>query len=76
MAEVIQFIGVKDLKEEEREVVNALSTEYYEKIKVALQNLTSMAVHVKTQNDIADEGKEKKRKKFSIKVRVLLKFTP
>ena len=69
--EVIQFIGVSDLKEEEQAIVNALSTEYYEKIKVALHNLTSMAVHVKTQNDEADEGKEKKRKKFSIKVRVI-----
>ena len=41
------------------------------KIKTYLHNLTSVAVHIKTQKDEADKGKEKKRKKFSIKVRVL-----
>lgn len=71
MAEVIQFIGVADLDEAEQEIVKRLSTEYYEKIKIALHNLTSMAVHVKTQKDDADEGKEKSRKKFSIKVRAI-----
>lgn len=69
--EVIQFIGVADLKEEEQVIVNKLSTEYYGKIKTYLHNLTSVAVHIKTQNDEAGEGKEKKRKKFSIKVRVI-----
>ncbi len=63
--EVIQFIGVNELSEEEQAIVKALSTEYYGKIKVALKNLTSMAVHIKTQK------KEGSQKKFSIKVRVI-----
>ena len=69
--EIIQFVGVADLKEDEQAVVKALSEEYYQKIKTYLQNVTSMAVHIKTQKDEAGKGKEKKRKKFSIKVRVL-----
>ncbi len=63
--EIIQFIGVNDLSEEEQAIVNALSTEYYQKIKVALKNLTSMAVHIKMHK------KEGSKKKFSIKVRVM-----
>jgi hypothetical protein len=69
--EVIQFIGVKDLSEEEQAIVNTLSTEYYGKIKTYMHNLTSVAVHIKTQKDEAGKDKEKKRKKFSIKVRVM-----
>jgi len=70
MTEVIQFIGVSELNEEEQEIVKRLSEEYYEKIRVSLHNLTSLAVHVKTQKDDAEEGKEK-QKKFSIKVRAI-----
>jgi len=69
--EIIQFIGVNKLGEEEKAIVEALATEYYGKIKTYLHNITSVAVHIKTQKDEADKGKEKKRKKFSIKVRVI-----
>ena len=37
--EVIQFIGVADLKEEEQVIVNKLSTEYYGKINCSFLNL-------------------------------------
>lgn len=68
--EAIQFIGVKDLSDAEKATVNTLSTEYYQKIKVALKNITSLAVHVKLHGNIEDNEKSKK-KKFSIKVRVI-----
>lgn len=63
--EVIQFIGVNELSEDEQLIVNTLATEYYGKIKRALKNLTSMAVHVKTYK------KEGAKKKFSINIRAI-----
>lgn len=63
--EIIQFIGVKDLKPEEQEMVKILSAEYYGKIKRSLKNLTSMAIHIKTHHN------EGTKKKFSIHVRVI-----
>jgi hypothetical protein len=63
--EIIQFIGVKDLSEDEKEIVNTLSTEYYGKIKRSLKNLTSMVVQVKIYQ------KEGAKKKYSINVRVI-----
>ncbi len=63
--EVIQFIGVNELLEEEQETVKKLSAEYYDKIKRALNNITSLAIHVKTH------GKDGQRKKYSIHVRAL-----
>ena len=58
--EVIQFIGVSDLEPEEQSVVNRLSTEYYDKLKRQINNMTSLKVHVK----VAD--KEGNRKRFDI----------
>ena len=63
--EQIQFIGVNELNEEEQAVVNTLSTEYYDKIKRSLKNLTSMVVHIKLYK------KEGSQKKYSIHVRVI-----
>ena len=63
--EVIQFIGVSDLNAEEQAIVNALSTEYYQKIKRSLNNLTSLAVHVKVHS------KEGSKKKFAIRIRAI-----
>lgn len=63
--EVIQFIGVRELEPEEQQVVSNLSTEYYGKLKRAVKNFTSLAVHVKTHN----KGGEKK--KFSVHIRLI-----
>ena len=62
--EVIQFVGVNKLEALEQDVVNKLTTEYYEKLKRSLNNLTSLIVHVKTY-DV-----EGSKKKFSIHTRV------
>jgi ribosome-associated translation inhibitor RaiA len=63
--EIIQFKGVSDLSEEEKGVVNTLSTEYYQKIKRELKNITSIELHVKTYK------KEGGRKKYSIHLKVI-----
>ena len=45
--EQIQFVGVSKLPPEEQQIVNDLATEYYEKIKRSVKNLTSLVVHIK-----------------------------
>ena len=64
--EIIQFIGVNELEDADQAVVNKLSTEYYEKIKRSLNNLTSMTVHIKTYKD---EGGN--RLKYSMHTKVI-----
>lgn len=66
--EVIQFIGVKELSPEEQTIVNTLSTEYYQKIKRSLKNLTSLVVHIKSYEK---SGKEEKKKKYSVHIRAI-----
>jgi len=61
--EVIQFIGVSDLKVEEQQAVQSLAEEYYDKIKRQLNNVTNLSVHVKCYE------KDGARKKFSINVK-------
>lgn len=63
--EIIQFIGLDDLNEEEKTVLKELSEEYYEKIKRSLKNMTSLAVHVKIYKN------EGSRKKYSLHVRAI-----
>lgn len=62
--EVIQFVGVSDLKVQEQETVQSLAEEYYDKIKRQLNNVTNLTVHVKCYE------KDGARKKFSINVKV------
>lgn len=68
-AEVIQFIGVDELNDEEKATCNDLANEYYDKIKEALKNVTSLVVHVKIYSG---KGKENKHaKKYSICARAV-----
>jgi len=62
--EVIQFVGVSDLKVDEQQTVQTLSEEYYDKIKRQLNNVTNMTVHVKCYDTTGA------RKKYSINVKV------
>ncbi|MFO8015551.1 MAG: hypothetical protein R6U32_00445 [Candidatus Woesearchaeota archaeon] len=48
--EKIQYIGVEDLSKEEKEGLDRLSAEYYDKIQRELQNITSLKVHVKRES--------------------------
>ena len=67
--EEIQYIGVNELDDNEKEVVDKLSAEYYDKIKRELKNITSLKIHIKTYQTA---GGVAKKKKFSINVRQLL----
>ena len=46
--EVIQFVGVRELEPAEQDTVQSLSTEYFEKIKREMHNITNVVVHVTT----------------------------
>ncbi len=63
--ETIQFIGLNELKAEEQARVRDLSAEYYDKIKRALKNITSLVVHIKLHK------KEGNRRKFSAHVKAI-----
>lgn len=62
--EQIQYIGLEQLNDEEKEILNRLSKEYYEKIRRTLKNETTIIVHVK------EHKKTGNRKKYSVHVRV------
>lgn len=62
--ETIQFVGVSELSAEEQSTVNSITTEYFEKIKRELHNLTNMTVHVKSYQ------KEGAKKKYSLHVKI------
>jgi hypothetical protein len=63
--DIIEFVGLSELDEEEKEVLNNLSTEYYPKIKRLLKNVTSLVVHVKAYK------KKGTKQKYSLHVRAI-----
>lgn len=63
--EIIQFIGVKELEKPEADIVRKLATEYHDKIKISLNNLTSLVVHIKQYS------KGGKQRKYSIHLRAI-----
>lgn len=63
--ELIQYVGVKDLSDEEKGAIKGLASEYFEKIKRAVQNISTLVVHIKSY---ASGGK---RKKYSTHIRAL-----
>jgi hypothetical protein len=63
--ELIQYVGVKDLSDEERGIVNRLTSDYFDKVKRAFSDLSKLVVHIKSY---AGGGK---RKKFSMHLRAL-----
>ncbi|MBS3113408.1 hypothetical protein J4418_04975 [Candidatus Woesearchaeota archaeon] len=50
MAEVIQYIGMDDLDEDQKRLLEKISEEYYDKIKRRLHNETSLSIHLKCYN--------------------------
>lgn len=64
--ELIQFVGLNDLSPEEIDTVNALSQEYFSKLKRAIKKLSTLIVHIKCY-----DKKDKGRKKFSLHLRCL-----
>ncbi len=65
MMEPIQIVGIKELDEPEKDIVNKLANEYFLKFKRELQNFTSLVVHIKCYN------KDGKKKKYSINARII-----
>jgi hypothetical protein len=63
--DIIEFVGLPDLDEDEKRILNTLSTEYYQKIKRTLKNVTSLVVHVKKYK------KQGKKHKYSLHVRAI-----
>src|SRR3989338_190524 len=62
----IKFVGMDLLNDVEKETINKLSTEYFDRIKRALNNLTEMIVITKIYGDT---GKPDKRKKYDIHIK-------
>jgi len=65
MVEPIQIVGIKELDDMDKDIVNKLANEYFLKIKRELQNITSLIFHIKCYK------KEGKKKKYSINARAI-----
>lgn len=63
--EIIQFKGLKELSDEEKDVLNEISAEYYPKIKREMHNITSIELHVKVHS------KGGSKKKYTAHLRVI-----
>lgn len=63
--EPIQVTGIDVLDEKEKILANKIINEYYEKIFRELQNITSVAVHIKAHT------KGGKAKKFDIRAKAI-----
>ena len=63
--EQIKIIGIKELNEEEIDIVNKLAKEYYSKVQRAIKNITSIVIHVKIYNVTG------KRKQYEVNVKVV-----
>jgi ribosome-associated translation inhibitor RaiA len=63
--EPIQFIGLNALEDVDQQMVQTLTTEYYDKIQRELKNLTSLVIHIKTA------AKEGHRHRYEVTVRAI-----
>ncbi len=62
--ETIQYAGVDNIDPHQKWILDKLATEYYQKFKRSLQNITSMSVHIKAHEN------EGTRKKYSIHIKL------
>ena len=58
--EMIQYIGFKELGEDERDAVEEIATKYHDKVKRLIHNVANLTLHVKTHGDV--KGADKQRK--------------
>lgn len=63
--EIIQFKGLKELEDDEKDILNDISTEYYPKIKKKVHNMASVEVHLKAHS------KQDSKKKYSVHIKVI-----
>jgi len=71
--EIIQYVGLDQLDEKEKAILNKLSSEYHGRIKRILNNNTSLVVHIKK---FKKEGKANKEHKFNITVKTVAPTRP
>jgi len=70
--EAIQYKGLDLVNQENRPLLDKLSSKYYEKIKRSLHNEYSLVIHIKKyEGKGGGEGKEKEQVKYSIAVRAV-----
>ena len=62
---IIQFVGLKELGEFEKDKVNILCTSYYDKIKRLLHNVTSLKIHIKQYS------KDGGRTKYAVNIKAM-----
>ena len=57
MIEEIQYRGVDKLNEDEKIVLNKLSSEYHEKVQRSLKNITSLQIDIKLYKKLGGKRK-------------------
>ena len=67
ISDMVQFKGLDILNAEEREFLDKIVPEYYEKLKRSLKNITMIEIHFKEYGAKTPE----KRKKFDIHIRAI-----
>ncbi|MFC1727960.1 hypothetical protein ACFLZ7_00675 [Nanoarchaeota archaeon] len=60
---IISYVGLKELEEDDQELVIRLTEEYFPKIQIFLKNIMELVVHIKQYE------KEGHRSKWSMSVR-------
>jgi ribosome-associated translation inhibitor RaiA len=63
--EEIQYIGLDQCSDTEKQLLDKLSAEYYDKFQRTLQNITSLQIHIKCHDT------EGQRKRFEITSRIV-----
>ena len=63
--ELIQIIGIDEISEQDKVLVNKLSNEYYDKFKRALKNEISIKLHIKQHSKMG------KRHKYDIRIQLM-----
>src|SRR3989338_2803932 len=72
--EIIQYVGLHELDDKEKETLNKLVTEYHPKVKRLLHNNTSLTVHIKKFKN--NSKNEKKQHKYNITVKTIAPTKP
>jgi len=65
----VSFIGLRDLRVEERDIVTSIASKHLEKIERLLPVITEVQVHIKVPQRSSDP--KDKRHRFSANVRVI-----
>jgi hypothetical protein len=72
-SEMITYIGIRDLTDDERLALESVVSSYHEKVKRKAKNLTSLTIHVKAHGNTpkGEEEKRDKQRKYSLHVKLI-----